>query len=631
MIFRLFNKYTQNFVSAWLILLFDLFLVVFLYLFAILIRFNFSIDASLSYFSIYQIPYVVLVSFIGFFVFKPYEGVIRHTALNDMLRIFLSLFLGFFVFALVTYVTQQTNRDYWTNIPFSVILIHFLLGAFVLVNTRLVVKTIYYQLMLPSRNTHVLIYGVGALGVITKNLLSQGTTTTYRIIGFIDDHPKKQGKKVDGVRVYAPDDVLTPEFIEKENIKEMVIAIQNISAQKKRDIANRCLNLNVKVRFASSVENWLGDSGASARIKDVRIEDLLGRDCIELSKENIQRGLQDEIIMITGAAGSIGSEIVRQVVSYKPKKVIMVDQAETAMNDTMLEISGYIRNGMIEGKICDVNNRKRMDTIFAHYRPTLIFHAAAYKHVPLMEENPYEAAHVNIGGTKNIADLSVKYGVKKMVMISTDKAVNPANIMGATKRLAEKYCRSVGKTEGRTDFIITRFGNVLGSNGSVIPLFRKQIEAGGPVTVTHKEITRYFMTIPEACQLVLEAAFMGKEGEIYLFDMGESVKIYDLAKKMIQLSGLTLGKDIDIKFTGLRKGEKLYEELLASKEGTQETHHPKILIGKVSDYDHTELIKEVNGFLQEIETLKDTRIYDRLVSLVPEYISSNQSFRAITE
>ena len=500
-----------------------------------------------------------------------------------------------------------------------------------LVNTRLVAKTIYYQLILPSKNAHVLIYGVGALGVITKNLLSQGTTTTYRIVGFIDDHPKKQGKKVDGVRVYAPDDVLTPEFIEKENIKEMVIAIQNISAQKKRDIANRCLNLDVKVRFASSVENWLGDSGVSARIKDVRIEDLLGRDCIELSKENIQRGLQDEIIMITGAAGSIGSEIVRQVVSYKPKKVIMVDQAETAMNDTMLEITGYIRNGMIEGKICDVNNRKRMDAIFAHYRPTLVFHAAAYKHVPLMEENPYEAVHVNIGGTKNIADLSVKYGVKKMVMISTDKAVNPANIMGATKRLAEKYCRSVGKTERRTDFIITRFGNVLGSNGSVIPLFRKQIEAGGPVTVTHKEITRYFMTIPEACQLVLEAAFMGKEGEIYLFDMGESVKIYDLAKKMIQLSGLTLGKDIDIKITGLRKGEKLYEELLASKEGTQETHHPKILIGKVSDYDHTELIKEVNGFLQEIETLKDTRIYDRLVSLVPEYISSNQSFRAITE
>lgn len=623
MISDFFEKYTNRFVSGWLIFLFDLSLIFGLYFIAFLIRFNFDVEASKVNFYLLQLPYIIIVFSVGFFIFKPYQGVIRHTTVSDIVRIFLSLTFSAAFFIVITYITQKINPSYWSNIPFSIILIHFLLGAFVLVNTRFVIKALYYQLVSPSKRTNVLIYGVGGLGVITKNSLEHSTGNNYKIIGFIDDHPSKQGKKVDGVKVFSPGDALNEDFIYKEQIQEVVLAIHDISAKRKRDIVNTCLNLDLKVRFVSSVENWLEDSASPAKIKDVRIEDLLGRDCIQLDTVNIEKGIKDNTILVTGAAGSIGSEIVRQVLKYSPSFLVLLDQAETPLNDVLLENSESFSEGRIKAIVCDITNKQRLETVFKQYRPDLIFHAAAYKHVPIMEDNPYEAVSVNVGGTKNVADLSVKFGVKKVIMISTDKAVNPTNIMGTTKRVAEKYCRSVGKFSKETDFVITRFGNVLGSNGSVIPLFRKQIEKGGPLTVTHKDITRYFMTIPEACQLVLEAAFMGKEGEIFVFDMGESVKIYDLARKMIKLSGLRLGKDIDIKITGLRSGEKLYEELLANKENTIPTHHPKIMIGKVAKYNYSELLEQVERLISGLSKMNSKEIYKKLIEVVPEFTSTN--------
>lgn len=498
-------------------------------------------------------------------------------------------------------------------------MIHFLLGFFVLVNVRLLLKTVYLQLILPSKNTHVLIYGVGGLGIITRNLLVNSNTNTYKIVGFVDDHPSKQGKKVEGIRVYAPKEALSASFLKAKKVEQVVIAIQNIAANKKRDIANHCLSLDVNVRYASSADSWLHDTDAAFKIKDVRIEDLLGRDAIHLNCQNIEKGIHEKTILITGAAGSIGSEIVRQVLPFQPSRVILIDQAETPLNDLLLECSEFVSKGVVRSYVCDVTNRTHLNRVFEATKPDLVFHAAAYKHVPMMEDNPYEAIRTNVGGTKAVADLAVQHRVGKVVMISTDKAVNPTNIMGASKRASEMYCRSLGKKSPDTDFVVTRFGNVLGSNGSVIPLFRRQIEAGGPLTVTHKEVTRFFMTIPEACQLVLEAAFMGREGQIFVFDMGESVKIYDLAKKMIKISGLTLGKEIEIKISGLRKGEKLYEELLANSENTMPTHHDKIMIGKVPDYDTEQLLLCIEKLLGELENLCDTEIYQRLVGIVPEF------------
>ncbi len=561
-------------------------------------------------------------------MFRSFSGVIRHTTFKDSLKILSALCFSSGLACIISYFIRQINPLYFLNIPFSVILIHFLLCSFVLVNTRFLIKLLYYQLTYSSKDDlKVLIYGAGNLGIITRNTLTQSSLINYSVVGFVDDNLSKQGKSIDGVKVYSTENALNKKFLENEEVSELVMSVHNIPAIRKRDIVDMALALGLNVKDVPPIEKWLHGELQLSNIHNISIEELLGRECIVLDKENIEKGITGKRVLITGAAGSIGSEIVRQVLYYHPEKLILLDQAETPMNDLALEIAAMGKKDIVELILGDVSDIYRLETVFRKHEPKIVFHAAAYKHVPVMEMNPYESIHVNVKGTRNVADLSVKYKIERFVMISTDKAVNPTNVMGASKRIAEMYTAALNKTSaGITKFIITRFGNVLGSNGSVIPLFRKQIEAGGPITLTHPEITRFFMTIPEACQLVLEAAFMGREGEIFVFDMGESVKIIDLAKKMIKLAGLTLDKDIEIKITGLRPGEKLYEELLANRENTLATHHPKIMIGKVTDSEPNEVIKQINELIIKYQTVDEIQLVALMKVLVPEFLSKNSIY-----
>ena len=382
---------------------------------------------------------------------------------------------------------------------------------------------------------------------------------------------------------------------------------------------------SVKVKSVPSVEDWFDGNFSPQQIKDVNINDLLGRNPIELPKKNIQKDIQNKTILVTGAAGSIGSEIVRQLLKLQPKKVILLDQAESALYDLNQDLIRKNKSKNIEIIVGDITRKERVTNIFKSYHPEIIFHAAAYKHVPLMENNPTESIRTNLLGTKIIADLAVAYNIQKFILVSTDKAVNPTNVMGASKRSAEMYCQALNQ-EHKTKFIITRFGNVLGSNGSVIPLFKKQINGGGPITVTHPNVTRFFMTIKEACQLVLEASSMGDGGEIFVFDMGESIKIIDLAHKMIQLAGLKIDKDIKIKIIGLRPGEKMFEETLNINESTSKTHHPKILIGKVSVVNLSEINKSIEKLIMFIKTQQNDEIIKQMKEIIPEYVSNNSEF-----
>ncbi|MGB1038812.1 MAG: polysaccharide biosynthesis protein, partial [Bacteroidia bacterium] len=439
-----------------------------------------------------------------------------------------------------------------------------------------------------------------------------------------------QGKSVEGVKIYSPAIPLTDLTNDLGN-SEMVIAINNVSSLRKKIIIENCIKHNIAVKTIPPVEAWINGEFNPRSVKSVRIEDLLEREPIKLSKVKISKELKGQVILITGAAGSIGSEIARQCLSFEPKTLVLLDQGETPLYEIENELNSQ---NNIEIVIADVCNTSRMERVFEFFKPAYVFHAAAYKHVPLMENNPYEAINTNVFGTQNVANLSVKFGVKKFVFVSTDKAVNPTNIMGASKRIAEIYVQSLNAklrldSDNHTKFVTTRFGNVLGSNGSVIPLFKKQIENGGPVTVTHEEITRYFMTIPEACQLVLEAGVMGSGGEIYIFDMGKSVRIVDLARKMIKLSGLREGSDILIKFTGLRPGEKLKEELLGDKENTVGTHNPKIMVAKVPEYNYLEVNALINDLYQNKDNLQNKMLVKTMKEIVPEYISNNSIYEEL--
>ncbi len=484
----------------------------------------------------------------------------------------------------------------------------------------------YLEYTNPSRSKQrVIIYGAGEAGLHAKSAIDRDAGLKYKVIAFVDDDPQKHGKKLQGISIFPYEKL--DDLLQNQVVAHVILSIQKISNEKKKLIIDTCYNRNVKVLVVPPVTRWINGELSFKQIKRVKIEDLLERNEIQFDYDKIKSIVSDKTILITGAAGSIGSEIVRQLIPFSYKKLILLDNAETPLYYINNEVSAMLDSKKFEIVIGDICNQKKMESVFDDFSIDIVFHAAAYKHVPLMEENPSEAVRTNILGTKILADLSMKKNIDKFIMISTDKAVNPTSVMGASKRAAEIYVQTLNKNS-KTKFITTRFGNVLGSNGSVIPLFRKQIESGGPITITHPEVTRFFMTIPEACRLVLVAGSLGEGGEIFMFDMGESVKIYDLAKKMIRLSGLTLGKDIQIQFTGLRAGEKLYEELLADKEKTIPTQHQQIMIAKVRDYEMSEVDSAIENILVNNYS-GDENLVAMLKELIPEYKSQNSSFEKL--
>ena len=619
-------KTANKFTSPWLVLAIDCVLVLQTFVFAYFIRFNFTLDFDSKEFFIQQ-PFVLVLAFISFYAIGSYKGVIRHTGVKDAVNVVkaVSLLAVFLIVAVL--INNKSGAFPNFTIPLSIIIVHYLLNIVVLISSRFVFKVLYRNIMLDFKsNTNVLIYGAGDSGFITHSALVKDTKQGFNIVGFIDDNKSKIGKTIDGVMVYSSK-ALTREFILRNRIREVIVSIQNIKSSRLMEITDRLISQNVKVKIVPAMELWIDGELNIGQIKQIKIEDLLERAPIVLNNPVIKRELKNKVVFITGAAGSIGSEIARQVARCNAKQLILIDQAESPLYDLQQEFVNSKTSNFV-AEIADVRDPLRMQQLFELYKPEILFHAAAYKHVPLMEENPYEAIRVNVGGTKRLADLAVSHKVDKFVMVSTDKAVNPTNVMGASKRVAEMYISSLVNT-GKTKFITTRFGNVLGSNGSVIPLFKKQIAAGGPLTVTHKDITRYFMTIPEACQLVLEAGIMGKGGEIYVFDMGESVKIYDVAKNMIQLSGLKFPEDIDIKISGLRPGEKLYEELLANDENTLPTYHDKIMIAKVADFNKAEVKEKIEGICTATSQVENIEIVRLLKKLVPEYISNNSVYEEL--
>jgi FlaA1/EpsC-like NDP-sugar epimerase len=626
------RKYSNRFLSRWLVLVFDSLIVIFSFSIATLLRMNFQImEMDFSVFAS-QLTFVLGLRLLTFLYFQSYAGIIRHTSIEDAILIINSVFAGTFFAVVLSGVIRNTlGFEHVFNLSASILIIDFFICLFWMVILRFFVKSFYESFINQFKPTiGVLIYGAGYTGMLTKNVFQTDRSTNYKILGFIDDNESKIGKTIEGIKVYSLPEVLD-KFVGSNDGLEVIMAINNMSAKSKRKISDIFLDRGVVVKALPPVDKWVEGEFAMNQIHNVKIEDLLGREVIQMNNKRIGEEISGKIILVTGAAGSIGSEIVRQLIAYFPAKLVLVDQAESALYDLEYELSGKVpANVQLIVNVADVSDTRRVSKIFKSHKPDIIFHAAAYKHVPLMENNPYEAIKTNVIGTRILSELAAEVGVEKFVMVSTDKAVNPTNVMGATKRLAEMYTQSMNQLDGvKTKFIATRFGNVLGSNGSVIPLFKKQIERGGPVTVTHPEITRYFMTIPEACELVLEAATMGQGGEVFVFDMGESVKIIDLAKKMITLSGLRVEKDIEIRYTGLRPGEKLYEELLNNDENTLPTHHPKILIAEVNTPSYAYMEVATNELNHLLSSGNNNSIVAKIKEIIPEYKSNNSVFETL--
>lgn len=619
---------TLNVLPRWIIVLIDLITFALAALAAYLLRLNFELEALYQYNFLRGVLIFTLAGLIGSLVTRSFAGIIRYTGIQDTMRVMYANLVTLVIVFSINYLSENA-------IPYSVALIAFFVSLVALISYRLIVKELFsFYRTVPKSQKKIVIFGAGRSGMITKQMLDNDTSSNIKIIGFLEDNQRKIGNIISGVKIFSARTDFEKIAI-KHNPQELILAAQTLSVERKNELVDQCLEFGIKITTVPSADQWIGGEFNISQIKEVRIEDLLGRNVISLQNKYVNQEISGKNILVTGAAGSIGSELVRQIIKYNPGKLVLLDQSETGLFEIENEIRALKSIGdRMVSFIADISNKSRLKAAFDEYRPNYVFHAAAYKHVPMMEANPIEAIGCNVLGTKNLADLSVEFEVEKFVMISTDKAVNPTSVMGATKRAAEIYVQSLnyflrGLDTVGPKFVTSRFGNVLGSNGSVIPIFKKQIQNGGPITVTHPDITRYFMTIPEACSLVLEAGVMGEGGEIFVFDMGKSIKILDLAKRMVQLSGLEVGTDIDIVFSGLRPGEKLYEELLDDKENTMATHHPKIMISQVRELEFSR-VREIFETIQgEIVNTDEFTMVGLLKKLVVEYRSRESKFEVL--
>ncbi len=621
----IFGKHKNNTLPRYWILAVDMIIVIVAYIVALFMLYFKDFGASsFDWSRIWLVPVVYLVTFL---ISRTYDGMLRYSGFNDIRKLFYActgavsiLIISKLIFSNVYHpIAKELYPRYVT------IIYHYLITMVMMILMRFTIRRLYNEVY---KNTpdkmNTLIYGAGDGGTVLMRTLSQDTKSKFKIKAFVDDDPKRAGTQINTIKIYSPKVAMTPEFIEKFDIDVLILAIPSISEARRKEIIEQGMALNLIVKSIPAFDKWVDGKLESDQIQDIKIEDLLGRKPIILGKSNVIREINEKVVLVTGAAGSIGSEICRQVMHYNPSKLIMLDQAESPMYDFQFEMNNTEdfknKRDKMAFVITNVKDPIRMREVFEMYHPQVVFHAAAYKHVPFMEENAYEAVFVNVFGTKLVADLAMEYGVEKFVMISTDKAVNPTNVMGATKRIAEIYTQS---RQGKTKFITTRFGNVLGSNGSVVPLFRKQIEKGGPITVTDRRITRFFMTIPEACSLVLEAGSIGEGGDIFVFDMGEKVKIWDLAEKMRKLAHRP---DIEIIETGLRPGEKLYEEVLANEENTIKTDNEKIMHAIVRKYEASDVDAMFEKLHEALETCDPMKIVAQMKVIVPEFKSNNSIF-----
>ena len=631
--YKLANWYfTKNALPYWIILLIDCLIIYLSTLFSCVVmhRPGYVVE---YFFEISALTGASLIFFIlAFRLFHTYSGFIRYSSIYDLQRLALSMFTGCIMVLVALYIFRTENWLFPINGRDWALMA--LIATMLMFSVRMMVRAIYEKAMNPKGEHRIFIYGVKTGGVgLARFISDQPQYEDYEISGFVSDKEDSDKKYLMGKRIYVNNDNLV-EIMKARHIEALMVSPLKIERLRNNEkLVNQLIEANIKIVFVSSSEEWDGSTPLDhVRLKEVEVEDLLPRAEIQVDMEANGAQFRNKVIMITGAAGSIGHELVRQIAVYKPKKMVLIDQAETPMHDVRLEMMQKFPYIDAQTVVTSITKRRHMRSIFKEARPEYVFHAAAYKHVPMMEDNPGNAIQNNCYGTRVIADLSVEFGVKKFVMVSTDKAVNPTNVMGCSKRLCEIYVQSLnkaiveGKVKGITQFVTTRFGNVLGSNGSVIPLFREQIQKGGPITVTHPDIVRYFMLIPEACKLVIEAATMGKGGEIFVFDMGQSVKIVDLAKRMIKLSG---AKNIEIRYTGLRDGEKLYEEVLNDGETTIPTHHPKIMIAAVREYEY-EKAKEDEDILLELSyTYDDMAIVRKMKEIVPEYRSQHSKYEKL--
>ena len=575
--------------------------------------------------------FYLLFYILGFRLFHTYSGIIRYSSFIDLQRVGFAMLTGLSLSVLAKY---GLGTHYWLmDVQLRDLGLAALLATTLIWSVRILVKYLYDSAFHQKRAQRVFIYGVKAGGVGLAKSIRNQDASAFVLAGFVSDYSDMTSRYLMGVRIYPNDENLVKEMKQSHAKTLLVSPLKNEAIRNNPSMVERLVTAGIKIYMSAGIQEWDGKSDLShTLLKEVEIEDLLPREKIEINLDAVKDLLTHKVILITGAAGSIGSEIVRQVAQFTPRRLVLIDQAETPLHDIRLMMAKQWPDIEAQTIVGDICVKARMEDIFWENRPDYVFHAAAYKHVPMMENNPGESIRNNVDGTRIIADLSVKYGVKKFVMVSTDKAVNPTNVMGCSKRICEIYVQSLdkaikeGKMEGVTQFVTTRFGNVLGSNGSVIPLFKEQIKRGGPVTVTHKDIVRYFMLIPEACKLVLEAGTMGNGGEIFVFDMGKPVKIVDLAKRMIQLSG---AKNIEIEITGLRDGEKLYEEVLNNAETTLPTFHPKIKIAKVREYDYEAVNKEINELVDGSYAKDDMQIVKMMKKIIPEFKSQHSKYEVL--